>query len=56
MTTTAAIATVVVAAASTGVAASFATRAEIAEVAGQFSVERVVERHGNAIGGRSSGC
>ena len=53
MTTTAAIAAVVVTVAA-GVAASFATGAEIAEVAGQFSVERVVERHGDAVGGGSS--
>jgi len=56
MTTTAAIAAVVITVAATSVAASLATGAEIAEVAGQFSVEHVVERHGNAVSGRSSRC
>ncbi|MDO9173902.1 MAG: hypothetical protein Q7V62_03795, partial [Actinomycetota bacterium] len=57
MTTTAAVAAAVAtrtlaAGAGTGVAAGFATGTEVAELAGQFGIERIVERHGDTIGGR----
>ena len=53
MTTTAAVATTIATIATTGVTgvtAGLAAGPEIAEVAGEFSIERVVERHGYTIG------
>ena len=51
-TSAAAVATI----ASTGVAAGFATGTEVAQLAGELGVERIVKRHGDgAIHGRCRG-
>ena len=56
MTPTATVATAVIATvATTGVATGLATGAEIAELAGQFGIERIVERDGDALDAGTTG-
>jgi len=56
MATAAAIATAVTAVAAAGVAARFAAGAEVAEVAGQLCVERIVEGDCHTVGGGCCGA
>ena len=56
MTPTATVATAVISTiAATGVTTGLATGAEIAEFAGQFGIERIVERDGDALDAGTTG-